>query len=202
MKKESSETPLSVCIAIQKQIFSTLCAASSVQSLSCVQLQPHGLQHTRLPSPSPTSKACSNSCPSSRWRHPIILSSIIPFSCLQSFPASGSFPISQFFASGSQSTGASASVSVLLMNIQDWFPLVLTGVISLHSKGLSRIFSNTVQKHQFFSAKPSLWSNSHFHILDKPKLWLDGPLSAKSCLCFLICYLGWSWLFFQGASVF
>ena len=121
-------------------------------------LRPHGMQHTRLPCPSPTPAACSNSCPLSQWCHPTISSSVIPFSsCLKSFPASGSFPMSQFFASGGQSTGASVSASVLPMSIQDWFPLGLTGWISLQSKGLSRVFSNTtVQKHQFFSAQLSL----------------------------------------------
>ena len=95
-------------------------------------LWPHGLQHSRLPCPSPTPGACSNSCPSSRWCHPIISSSIVPFSsCLQSFPASGALPMNQFFTSGSQSIGASAWASVLPMNIQDWFPLGLTGWISL-----------------------------------------------------------------------
>ena len=107
-------------------------------------LQPHGLQHTRLPCPSPTPGACSNSCSSSQWCHPTISSSVIPFSsCLQSFPASGSFLISQFFTLGGQTIGASALASVLLMNIQDWFPLGWTGLISLQSKGLSRVFSNT-----------------------------------------------------------
>ena len=126
-------------------------------------LQPHGLQHSRLPCPSPTPRACLNSCPSSWWCHPTISSSVVPFSsCLQSFPASGSFPMSQLFASGGQSTGA--SVSVHPMNIQDWFPLGLTGLSSLLSKGLSRVFSNTtVQKHQFFGAQLPLWSNSHVH---------------------------------------
>ena len=116
---------------------------------------PHGLQHARLPCPSPTLGACSNSCPLSWWCHLTISSSVIPFSsCLQSFSASGSFLRSQFFASGDQSIGASASASVLPMNIQDWFPL---GLISLQSKGLSRVFSNTtVQKHQFFSTQLSL----------------------------------------------
>ena len=104
-------------------------------------LRPHGLQHTRLPCPSPTPRACSNSGPSSQWCHPTILSSVIFFSCLQSFPASGSFQMSQFFASGGQSTGASASASVLPMNIQDWYPLGWTCLISLLSKGLSRVFS-------------------------------------------------------------
>ena len=112
-----------------------------------------------------------------------------------SFPASGSFQVSQFFASRGQSIRASASASVLPVNIQDWFPLGWTGWISFQSKGLSRVFSNaTVQKHQFFGTQPYLWSNSHIHtwLLDKPQLWLDGPLSAKECLCFLICCLGWS----------
>ena len=125
-------------------------------------LWPHGLQHTRLPCPSPTPGACSNSCPSSWWWHPTISSSVVPFSPLQSFSASGSFQMSQFFASGGQSIGVSASASVLLMNIHNWFPLGLTGLISLLSKGLSRVFSNTiVQKHKFFGAQLSSQSNSH-----------------------------------------
>ena len=116
-------------------------------------LWPHGLQHARLPCPSPTPGACSNSCPSSRWCHPAISSFVIPFSSrLQSFPASGSFQMSQFFASGGQKIRVSASASVLPMNFQGWFPLGWTGWISLQSKGLSRVFSNTtVPKHQFFS---------------------------------------------------
>ena len=115
-------------------------------------LQPHELQHARLPCPSQTPRACPNSCPLSRWCHPTISSSLIPFSsCLQSFPASGSFPMSHFFASGGQSIGVSALASVLPMNTQDLSPLGRTGWISLQSKGLSRVFSNTiVQKHQFF----------------------------------------------------
>ena len=137
-------------------------------------LRPHGLQHARLPYPSPTSRACSNSYPSNWWCHPTISSSVVPFSsCLQSFPESGSFPISQFFASGGQSTGVSASASVLPMNVQDWFSLGLTGWISLLSKGLTGVFSNTtVQKHQFVSAfflySPTLtsihdyWKNHSF----------------------------------------
>ena len=118
-------------------------------------LRPHGLQHARPPCPSPTPGACSNSRPSSQWCHPAILSSIVPFSsCLQSFPASGSFPMNQLFASGGQSIGASAPASVLPVTTQDWFPLGWTGWISLQSKGLSRVFSKTtVQKHQFFSAQ-------------------------------------------------
>ena len=111
----------------------------------------------RLPCPSPTPKACSNSRPSNWWCHPTNSSSVVPFSCIQSFPASGSFQMSQFFPSDGQSIGTSASASVLPMNIQDWFPLGLTGLISWQSKGLSRVFSNTtVQKHQFFGIQLSL----------------------------------------------
>ena len=131
---------------------------SSDQSLSHVWLfVTRGLQHARPPCPSPTPGAYSKSCPLSWWRHPTTLSSVIPFSsCLQSFPASGSFPMSRFFASGSQTTGVSASALVLPKNIQDWFPLGWTGWISLQSRGLSRVFPNiTVQKHQFFNAQVS-----------------------------------------------
>ena len=126
-------------------------------------LQPHELQHARLPCPSLSPVACSNSCPLSWWCHLTISSSVAPFSsCPQSFPASGSFPISQLFTSGGQSIWASASASVLPMNFQGWFPLGWTALISLLSKGLSRVFSSTaVWKHQFFGAKPSLWSDSH-----------------------------------------
>ena len=144
---------------------------SSVQfSCSVVSdsLWPHGLQHTRPPCLSPTPRVYSNSCSLSRFQpsHPVI-----PFSCLQSFLAPGSFLMSLFFTSGGQSIGVSASVSVLPMNIQDWFLLGWTGWISLHSKGLSRVFSNTtVWKHQFFDAQPSLWSNFHSRtqLLEKP----------------------------------
>jgi len=140
---------------------------NSVQfSVSVVSdsLQPHGPQDARLPCPSPTPGACSNSRSLSRWCHPTISSSVVPTSCLQSFPASGSFPKSQFFTSGGQSIGVSASASVFSMNIQDWFPLGLTGLISLLSKRISRVFSNTtVQKHQLFGAQLSLWSNSHIY---------------------------------------
>ena len=131
---------------------------SSVQLLSCAQLFESPWQHARLPCPSPTPGAYSNSCPSSQWCHPTISSSVILFtSCPQSFPASESFPISQFFTSCAQCIGASASVSVLPMNIQDEFPSGWTSWISLQSKGLSRVFSNTtVQKHQLFSAQLSL----------------------------------------------
>ena len=145
---------------------------SSVQLLSCARLfRAHGLKHTRLPCPSPTPIAYSNSCPLGQWCHPAISSSVIPFSCLQSFPVSEFFQMSQFFAPGRQSIGVLASGSVLPMNIQDQFPLGLMGFISLLSKGLSRVFSNiTVQKHQFFCAQPSSQSNSHIHtwLLEKP----------------------------------
>ena len=147
-------------------------------------LWPHGLQHTRLPCPSPTPGACSNSCPPSQWCHPTISSSVVPFSfCPQSFPAPGPFLIkNQVFTSGGQTIGASASASVLPMSIQDWFPSGLTDLISLQSKGLPQVFSNTtVQKHQFFGTQFSLWSNSHIHtwLLEKSKHWRYGPLSVK-----------------------
>ena len=132
---------------------------------SCPTLRPHGLQHIRLSCPSPSPGACSNSRPLSQWCYPTISSSVVHFSsCLQSFPSSQSFPVSQLFTSGGQSIGASASASVFPMKIQDWFPLGLTGLISLQSKELSSLFSSTtVWKHQFFGAQPSLWSNSHNH---------------------------------------
>ena len=121
-------------------------------------LQPHELQHARPPCPSPTPRVYPNSRPLSRWCHLTISSSVIPFfSCLQSFPASGSFPMNQLFASDGQNIGVTASTSVLPMNTQDWFPLGWTAWISWQSKGLSRVFSNTtIQKHQFFCAQPSL----------------------------------------------
>ena len=151
-------------------------------------LRPRGLQNAKFPCPSPTPRTYSNSCLSSRWCHPTISCSVIPFSsCLQSFPASGSFPRSQFFASGGQSIGISALASAFPMNIQDWFPLGLTGLISFLSKGLSRVFSTTVQKHQFFSIQLSLRSNSHIYtwLLEKSYLWLNRPLLANWCLSFL-----------------
>ena len=125
-----------------------------IRSVVSDSLRPHGLQHARLPCPSLTLGVNSNSCPLSWWCHPTISPSVIPFSsCLQSFPTSGPFQMSQFFVSDGQSIGASASASVLPMNIQDWFPLGWTVWISLQSKGFSRVFSNTtVQKHQFFNA--------------------------------------------------
>ena len=134
------------------------CVGSSVQfSRSVVPNSLWDVQHTRPPCPSPTPRAYPSSCPLNQWCHSVISSSVVPFSsCPQSFPASGSFQMSQVFASGGQSIGVSASASVLPMNIQDWFPLGWTGWISLQSKGLSRVFSNTtVQKHQFFSPQLS-----------------------------------------------
>ena len=145
----------------QCQIISSVQFSCSVVSDS---LRPYGLQHTRPPCPSPTPGAYSNSCPLSRWCHPTISSSVVPFSCSQSFPASGSFQMSKLFASGGQSIGVSASTPVLPMNTQDWSPLECTGWTSLQSKGLSRIFLNTtVQKHQFFGTQLSSQSNSHIH---------------------------------------
>ena len=132
--------------------------SSVSRSVVSNSLRPHELQHTRPPCPSPTPGIYPNSCPLSWWCHITISSSVIPFSsCLQSFPKSGSFQISQLFTSGGQSIGVSASTSVLPMNTQEWSPLGWTSWISLQSKGLSRVFSNTtVQKHQFFEAQPSL----------------------------------------------
>ena len=129
-------------------------------------LWPHELQHARPPCPSPTPRVHPNPCPLIRWWYSTISFSVAPFSsCLQSFPTSGSFPKSQLFASSGQSIGVSASASVFPMNIQDWTPLGWTGWISLQSKGLSRVLSNTtVQKHQFFTAQLSSQSNSHIHI--------------------------------------
>ena len=147
--------PESMCLPFYPHIPSISSVRCSVVSDS---LRPHGLQHTRLPCPSPTPETYSNSCPLSQWCHPTISSSVVPFSSyLQSFPATRSFQMSQLFTSGGQSIGVSASTSVLPMNTQDWSPLGLTSWISLQSKGLSRVFSNTtVQKHQFFSAQLSL----------------------------------------------
>ena len=150
-------------------LFSSVQFSCSVMSNS---LRPDEPQHARPPCLSPTPRVYPNSSPLSWWCIPTIPSSVIPFSSLlQSFPASGSFPMSQHFASGGQSIGVSASTSVLPMNTQDWSPLGWTGWISLQSKGLSRVFSNiTLQKHQFFGAQLSLWSNSHIHTwpLEKP----------------------------------
>ena len=149
--------------------FSSVQFSSSIMSDS---LQPHGSQHARPPWPSPTPRVHPNSCTLSRWCHPAISSSVVPFfSCPQSLPASESFPMNQPFAWSGQSIGVSASASVLPVNTQDWSPLRWTGWISLQSKGLSRVFSNTtVQKHQFFGAQVSSQSNSHIHTwpLGKP----------------------------------
>ena len=143
-------------------------------------LWPHESQHTRPPCPSPTPRVHSDSRRSSQWCHPAISSSVIPSSsCPQSLPASESFPMSQLFTWGGQSTGASAFASFLPKNTQDWSPLKWTGWISLQSKGLSRVFSNTTfQKHQFFGAQISLRSSSHINtwLLEKTQLWLYGPL--------------------------
>ena len=151
------------------------CYTRSVQFSCWVMsnsLWSHEPQHARLPCPSPTARVYPNPCPLSWWCHPTISSSVVPFSsCPQSFPASGSFEMSQLFASCGQSIGVSTSTSVLPMNTQDWFPLEWTGWISLQSKGLSRVFfNNTVQKHQFFGVQLTLQSNSHIHTwpLEKP----------------------------------
>ena len=146
------------CITMVQYTRLSVSVQFSSVAQSCPTLWPHELQHARPPCPSPTPEVYSNSCPSSQWCHPAISSSVVPFPpCPQSLPASGSFPISQLFAWGGQSIGASASASVLPMNTQDWSPLGWTGWISLQSKGLSRVFSNTtVQKHQFFCTQLSL----------------------------------------------
>ena len=149
--------------------FSSVRFSCSVVSDS---LWPHKPQHARPPYPSPIPRVHPNSCPLSQWCHPTISFAVIPSSsCPQSFPASGSFPMSKLFTSVGQSIGVSASTAVLPMNTQDWSPLGWTGWISLQSEGLSRVFSNTtVQKHQFFCIQLSLWSNSHIHTwpLEKP----------------------------------
>ena len=163
-------------------------------------LWPRGLQPAGLPCRSPPPEACSNSCLLSRWCHLTILSSVILFFCLQFFPTSGSFLRSQLFASSGQSIGASASASVLPMNIQDWFPLGLTGLISLQYKGLSRVFSNsTVQKHQFLSAQLSLWSNYHMHMwqLEENQSFHYMDICRPSSMLSRL-----SQFFFQGASIF
>ena len=159
-------------------------------SLSVVSdsFRPHGLQYARFSCPSSIPGVCSNLCPLRRWCHPTISSSVIPLSsCVQYFPASESFPMSQFFTSGDQSIGPSASASVLPVNIQDWFSLALTGLISLQSKGLSRVFSNTtVQKNQFFGAQLSLWFNSQIHTWLLEKL-LFHPTISSSVIPFSPC---------------
>ena len=160
---------LKMYLGCKEKSFNTVQFSHSVMSDS---LWPHGLQHAGLPYTSLTPGACLNSCPSSRWCHPTNLSSVILLSsCLWSFPASESFLTSQFFASSGQSIGVSASASVLPMNIQDWLPLGFTALISLQSKGLPRVFSNTtVQKNQFFGTQSFLYSNSHIYtwLLENP----------------------------------
>ena len=167
--EQEAEGPQTVLRIPGRAEFSSVQFGRSVVSSS---LRPHESQHTRPPCPSPTPGVDSNPCPSSQWCHPAISSSVVPFSsCPQSLPASGSFPMSQLFTWGGQSTGVSASASVLLMNTQDWSSLGWTGWISLQSKGLSRVFpSSTVQKHQFFGTQLSSQSNSHIHTwpLEKP----------------------------------
>ena len=158
-------------LLLGRKAMTSLSSVQFSRSVMSYSLRPHGLQHSRFPCPSSTPRVYSNSSPLIWWCHPTNSSSVVPFSSrLQSFPASGSSPMSQFFASGGQSIGVSASASVLPMNTQDWFPLGWTGWISLQSKGLSRIFSNTtVQKHQFFSTQLSSQSNSHIHTWPREK---------------------------------
>ena len=179
---------------------------SSVQlSVLSNSLRPHGLQHTRPLCLSPTPRVYSNSYPLSQWWYPTISYSVVPFtSCLQSFPASGSFPMTQFFASGGQSIGVSASTSALPVNTQDWFPLGWTGWISLQSKGLSRLLqhhsskASVLQCSAFFTVQLS-----HPYMTTGTTIALSRwALLAKERLCFLICYLGWLWLFCQEVSVF
>ena len=165
-------TILTILLFLKHAIESLGCCSSPIPSWLCCccsvmsnSLQPHGLHQARLPCHSPSPRVCSNSYPLSQWCHPTISSSVTPFSFLQSLSASGSFLMSWLFTSGGWNFGASASASVLPMNIQGWFPLGLTGLISLQSKGLSSIFSNTTaEKHQFFGIQPSLWSSYHSHI--------------------------------------
>ena len=172
--QDKRDVAINMLLCIYVYIYNYVLYFSVAQS--CPTLQPNGLQNTRLPCPSLSPRACSDSSPLSQWCHPTIIILCHPL-LLQSFPASGSFPMSQFFISGGQSIGDSASPSVLPMNIQGWFPLEWTGLISLQAKGLSRVFFNTkIQKHQFFSAQPTLWSNTYIHTWpqEKPYPWLDG----------------------------
>ena len=164
-------------------------------SVKSDSLWPRESQHSRPPCPSPTPRVHSNSRPSSRWCHPAISSFVVPFSsCPQSLPASGSFPMSQLFTWGGQSIGVSALASFLPKKSQGWSPSEWTGWISLQSKGLSRVFSNTtLQKHQFFGAQPSSQSNSHIHIWPQENQALTRrTFVGKSCVCLLICYLDMS----------
>ena len=175
-----------VCLSIYCSVQFSSVAQSCLTLCNPMNRSTPGLPvHHQLPEFTETHVHC-------RWCHPTISASVVPFSsCPQSSPATESFLISQLFTSHGQSITASASV--LPRNIQDWVPLELTGLISLLSKGLLRVFSNTtVQKHQFFGPQSSLWSNSHIHLwlLEKPQLWLNRPLLAKWCLCLLIHCLG------------
>ena len=158
-------------LLLWKKILDMFSSVQFSRSVVSDSLWPHESQHARPPCPSPTPGVHSNSCPSSQWYNPAISSSVIPFSsCPQSLPASGSFPMSQLFAWGGQNIGVSASASVLPMNTQDQSPLGWTGWISLQSKRLSGVFSNTtVQKHQFFGAQLSSQSNSHIHTWPQEK---------------------------------
>ena len=161
-------------IIITSQVYTFISSFVAVVVQSQVMsdsLWPHGLQHTRLPCPSPSPRVCPSSCSLSQWCHPTISSSATLFSfCLQSFPASGSFPVTQLFTSGGQSIRASASVSVLQMIIQSWIFLGLTGLISLLSKGLSRVFSSTtVQMHQIFGTQPTLYGSTLISVHDRLK---------------------------------
>ena len=169
---QCSDTPVKTKALIPLIARRVGCSVQFSHPVVSDSLRPHESQHARPPCPLPTPGVYSNPCPSSQWCHPAISPCVVPFSsCPQSLPASGSFPISQLFAWGGQSTGVSASASVLLMNTQDWSSLGWTGWISLQSKGLSRVFSNTtVQKHPFFGAQLSSQSNSHIHAwpLEKP----------------------------------
>ena len=184
------------------------CSVQSVQfSCSVVSdsLWPHESQYARPPCPTPTSRAYSNSCPLSQWCHPAISSSVVPFSsCPQSLPASGSFPASQLFSWGDQSIGLSASASVLPMNTQDWSPLGWTGWISLQSKGLSRVCSNTtVQKHNFSALAFITVQVSHPYMTTGKTITLTRRTFVGKVMSLLFnIYLGWSKLSFQGVIVF
>ena len=184
-----------MCFEFMKIFVYFFCVLLFICQVLSDSLWPHGLQNSRLPCPFPSPRVCPSSCQLYWWCHPTISPFVVPFSCPQSSPASRSFPVSQLFTSRGQSIRASASAAVLPMSVQGWLPLGFTGLISLLSKELSRVFSSTtVRKHQFFGTQPSLWSSSHIRtwLLERPQSWLYGPLLAKWCLCFWICYLGWS----------
>ena len=174
-----------------------------VHLLSHVSLRRNKLQQARFPCPSLSPRVFSNSWQLIQWYYPTISFSVSPFSCPQSFPVLGSFPMRQLFTSGSQSMGPLASF--FPMNIQNWFNLGLTDLISLQSKGLSKVFSSTtIQRYQLSAAQPSLWSKSHIHtwLLEKSQFWLHRLLSAMLYLCLLMHYLCFSQFSFQGGSVF